>query len=122
VIVGWAAEWQLHRRRKGRDNEQLECRLTTTQAQLDSLRGQQEERDAVSSRARDVASRDRLEQIKGIGPVFARRLNEEGIFTFADLAKLSPERVREMVADGNRLTNIDAQAWIAQAQQLAAGH
>jgi predicted flap endonuclease-1-like 5' DNA nuclease len=121
VIVGWAAEWQLHRRRKGRDNEQLECQLTKTQAQLNSLRAQQEERDAMSNRSRDATSRDRLEQIKGIGPVFARRLNEEGIFTFADLATLSPERVREMVSDGNRITNIDAQAWIVQAQQLAAG-
>lgn len=36
---------------------------------------------------------DDLTTINGIGPTFARRLNEAGVFTFAQLASLSPGEV-----------------------------
>lgn len=36
---------------------------------------------------------DDLTTINGIGPTFARRLNEAGVFTFAQLASLTPEEV-----------------------------
>lgn len=59
-----------------------------------------------------------LEQIQGIGPVFARRLHEVGIVTLADLAAQTPEQVRAIVASlrGGKLIN--AQAWIDQARRL----
>ncbi len=120
-IIGWAAEWQFFSRRKERDNQHLNDRLATAQAELDTLKTQREEWEAMSSQSVAVNSRDQLDQIRGIGPVFARRLNAEGIFTFADLAKLSPERIREIVSDGSRFTNIDSEDWIAQARRLAAG-
>lgn len=43
-----------------------------------------------------VAEKDDLTQIEGIGPTFAQRLNAAGVFTFADLAALPPERVQEI--------------------------
>lgn len=56
---------------------------------------------------------DDLTEVNGIGPVFARRLMEAGISTFAELAKAPPERVAEVagVPEG-RVTD-----WIEQAGQ-----
>lgn len=59
-----------------------------------------------------------LEQIQGIGPVFARRLYEAGIVTLADLAAQSPEQLRAIISGvrGGKMVNV--QTWIDQAQQL----
>ncbi len=40
---------------------------------------------------------DDFTQITGIGPVFARRLREQGIRTFAELARLDESRIAEIV-------------------------
>ena len=59
---------------------------------------------------------DDLESIQGIGPVYARRLNEAGINSFAQLAK----------ADAGELVKItgvrgsDPGSWISEAQTLIA--
>lgn len=63
--------------------------------------------------------RDNLEVIKGIGPVICQKLYQVGINTFADLAALTPEHLRELVGDMiSRLANEDA--IIEQAKVLAA--
>ena len=61
-------------------------------------------------------SSEPLEDIKGIGPVFANRLNDAGIYTFAALASASPEEVQEITG----VTRWDPADWIAEAKELAA--
>lgn len=63
---------------------------------------------------------DDLTRIRGIGPVFQKRLQEAGIRTFAQLAGLRPERLREIVATAE-WQKIEPERWIAEAAQLAAG-
>ncbi|MFN8495340.1 MAG: helix-hairpin-helix domain-containing protein [Caldilineaceae bacterium] len=63
---------------------------------------------------------DQLEQIRGIGPVFARRLNAAGIFTFADLAAQTPEQLQAIMAGVRANRMFHPQDWIDQARQLAA--
>lgn len=65
----------------------------------------------------NASGADDLTQINGIGPAFASRLNEAGITTFVDLAKLSPEEVRE----ATKITGgqADPAEWIAEAGALA---
>lgn len=72
-----------------------------------------DELEGVTSEAQP----DDLTKISGIGPAFARRLNESGIFTYDQLAELSPEQVREMV----HLSELqgDPEEWIRQARGLA---
>jgi nucleotidyltransferase/DNA polymerase involved in DNA repair len=50
--------------------------------------------------------RDRLQKIHGIGDVFTRRFNEAGVYTFAQLAALTPDRAREIIKpkSGRRLS------------------
>lgn len=61
------------------------------------------------------AVEDKLEKIRGIGPVTARRLREAGIVTYAQLANLSAEEVDAIV--GN--TPWDTAEWITEAQSMA---
>ncbi len=61
---------------------------------------------------------DDLEVIVGIGPVIARALNNAGIFTFAELARLSARDLREIV--GERIQRLaDEEQILSQARQLA---
>ena len=62
---------------------------------------------------------DPLEKIKGIGPVIKNKLNDSGIFTFAQLAALSPDELEEIVgASIKRFT--DESEIIRQAQDFTA--
>jgi hypothetical protein len=59
---------------------------------------------------------DDLTQIQGIGPAYARRLNENGIFSFAQLAGLDPDELQEMTG----VSRWDPKMWIEQALALDA--
>lgn len=61
---------------------------------------------------------DDLVLVDGIGPVIARMLNEQGIFTFADVAALTPQELRELLGERiERLAN--EEKILAHAKQLA---
>jgi predicted flap endonuclease-1-like 5' DNA nuclease len=64
------------------------------------------------------AARDPLIDINGIGPIYEQRLFEAGIYTFAALAALSPERIRAIIQP-EKWQNIDPEQWIAEARQRA---
>ena len=61
---------------------------------------------------------DDLQQIDGIGPTYARRLQEGGILTFADLAAAAPDRVKEI--SGVRSEGM-AESWINEARERLSG-
>lgn len=61
---------------------------------------------------------DDLEQILGIGPVYAQRLNAAGIYTYADLAKQTPDHLREITGISLKRT-AEAAEWIGDARRLA---
>lgn len=118
------------------ESEQSRQRLVAAGAQANQLRTQvaeeedwrqkwsegeaeiEQPRAEMKPPERAVRPKDRLEEINGIGPVFARRLNEAGIYTFAELAELTPERVHEIVHT-EEWQKIDPEAWIAGARKRA---
>ena len=63
---------------------------------------------------------DDLRLIDGIGPAIERRLHSTGIYTFAQLAALSPADIAASIADIAGLTTerIVKQDWIGQARHL----
>jgi predicted flap endonuclease-1-like 5' DNA nuclease len=61
-----------------------------------------------------VARPDELEEISGIGPATVRRLNDAGVYTYKQLANLSPEQLQE-ISGTNRW---DPNDWIKQANEL----
>ena len=72
------------------------------------------------SRPLEPPEADDLRLINGIGPAVEKRLNSVGIFTFAQLAALSPADVAAAVADlaGLSTERIIKQDWIGQARKL----
>ncbi|NDJ76645.1 MAG: hypothetical protein GYB65_10335 [Chloroflexi bacterium] len=60
-------------------------------------------------------TQERLTDIKGIGPVYSTKLNEAGIFTYEQLAELTPEEVTALIGR----STIDAEGWVEQAKLLA---
>lgn len=67
--------------------------------------------------AQNTLEDDDLQQISGIGPVYARRLEEAGITRYAQLAALTAQEVRERIQLEDWRGGIDS--WIAQARALA---
>jgi hypothetical protein len=66
---------------------------------------------------------DDLTAIKGIGPVWQRRLRESlGVRTFRDLAALSCDEILSRLEASGQIapSKADCEAWINQAQELAA--
>src|SRR5690348_15660883 len=70
-----------------------------------------------------LSQSDDFKLIRGIGPAVEKRLNGVGIYTFAQLAILSPADVAAAVVDLASLSSerIIKQNWIGQARELAAG-
>jgi predicted flap endonuclease-1-like 5' DNA nuclease len=96
LLIGWLVEWVIDWffwRRKYRTLEEENAEL---KAQLE----------------------DDLQDIKGIGPVFAARLNKAGVHDFQDLAKLNKNQLREIV--GTKIEKlVDKEGILRQARQLA---
>lgn len=57
----------------------------------------------------------RVDQVEGIGPVFAARLSEAGIDSLASLANSDPEKV----AGAAKVSPQRARAWIEQAGSVS---
>jgi len=63
---------------------------------------------------------DDLTKISGIGPVFAKRLAEEGLTTYAQVAKLTKKRIAELDEKLDLKNNIENDDWPGQAKALMA--
>jgi predicted flap endonuclease-1-like 5' DNA nuclease len=61
---------------------------------------------------------ENLQEIEGIGPTYARRLQDAGIYSFADLARQTPLRLMEITAVRSEST---AKSWIDAAQKRVSG-
>lgn len=82
--------------------------------ELARLRAELEEERRIHSLLRG-SRRDPLIDINGIGPVYEKRLNEAGIWTFAELAALTPERVRAII-NPEKWQLVEAEKWIEEAR------
>ena len=61
---------------------------------------------------------DDLTAIRGIGVTMQNRLNRAGITSYAQLAEVKPEHVREALGKFSRGAQVEA--WISRARELAA--
>ena len=94
-------------------------KLAAAEAEIDRLRTELTNRPGhVTQVVEKVIIKDNLERINGIGPVFARRFNEAEVFTFGQLAALTPERIQEIIVP-QPWQHIDPDAWIAEAKEFA---
>lgn len=120
LIIGWVIEWVIDWRfwrseeQTGVDEEsRLRRELETARLEINRLQTQ-----LTTNAPSELSSADQLQDINGIGQIFAKRLNEAGIYTFAQVSELSPERLQEIIQPQEWQT-LDFAAWIAQARTLA---
>jgi predicted flap endonuclease-1-like 5' DNA nuclease len=101
----------------------------------DDLKAMREELDEAHQRIQDVRDEseqhaqmirdefeayvqthpDNLTTIKGVGPVFQRKLRDIGINTFKQLSQADPEKLRRML-DIKAWQKVDIESWIAQSK------
>lgn len=124
LIIGWVIEWVIDWRywrseHRADIDEESRLRRELESARLEINRLQSQLTTAAAPiAAAEFPPADRLHEINGIGQVFAKRLNDAGITTFAQLSTLSSERLREIIQP-QEWQSIDFAAWIAQAHTLA---
>ena len=126
LIIGWVVEWIIDWQfwRSEADEtldaeRQLREELRQAQDEIAALQQQMAQEsqplsdDSANDHADDPA--DDLDEIDGIGPVFAHRLRQAGIVTFADLAVVTPDALRSAIG-AEDWQSANTEAWVAEAQ------
>ncbi len=99
LFIGWLAEWVIdwvYWRNLIRPVAEENANLKD---QIKILEARKNKRSQLSKTrpTRDRAGKDNLQAIKGIGPVIAKRLNAAGVYTFEELAQLTPDELEEIL-------------------------
>ena len=130
-LIEWVIDWLFWRRQEAPIKEESTRMTTVWQNELNeaksTIRNLEQKLQEALNREPEVVVKevtviketDHLEDINGIGEVFAQRLNESGVYSFADLADLTPRRIHEII-DPQEWQAIDAAAWIAEARAFVA--
>lgn len=116
IATGWLAARLLQERRVWLTSQPERAPARPSPAPMAQP---QADRSAVGEVAKPSApALDDLTRIRGIGPVYQRRLREAGIRTFRQLAQTPPEKLREIVAAAN-WQKVEPERWVEEAARLA---
>ena len=103
-IIGWA------------------LRSMACQKKLAELEAQWEVRLAAAAASGPSVKRDDLKRIEGIGPRIEKMLNDDQIFTWAELAEAPAARLKDLLhRGGNRFRMHDPKSWPDQAKLATEG-
>lgn len=118
AIIGWVVEWVIDWRFWRKDltvtsdeESRLRKELEVARMEITTLQNRLRTQDAAAP------TKDRLQDIDGIGPVYTRKLNEAGIYSFAQLATTTVERLTEII-NPQEWQTIEFDDWIRQARLL----
>ena len=131
IIIGWVIEWVVDWLFWRQDSKNLQSKLAEAEVEISQLKAQlanlteeQTQRTELEQPAAVPAGQinqiDDLQHITGIGPTYAGRLNDAGIYTYAQLAQLTPDQLQAIVKP-EEWQNFDAERWIVQANEFAHG-
>ena len=123
LLIGWLVEWVIdwfywrsRNRNIAGENLQLKERIASLELEKATLQ-KAKSRKAVPMR--DRGGKDNLQAIKGIGPAFARRLDEAGVHTFEQLSKLSPQDLEAILGTLFKRFFSEKNTILAQAKEFA---
>ncbi|WP_299297826.1 50S ribosomal protein L21 [uncultured Tateyamaria sp.] len=80
-----------------------------------------EAKKAAPKKAAAAAGADDLKELSGVGPALEKKLHENGVTTFAQIAAWTPEDVADMDEKLSFKGRIEREGWIAQAQEKTKG-
>jgi predicted flap endonuclease-1-like 5' DNA nuclease len=121
LLLGWLAEWAvdwLYWRgqitRVADENTGLKERIASLEARKNPI-----PLSAKNVPIIDSEGNDNLQAIKGIGPVFAKRLKEAGIVTFEQLSRLKSRQLEEILGTPYKRFFSKQETILAQAKEFA---
>ena len=121
LFLGWIAEWTIDwyywRGRISRvtdENTGLRKQIATLEAQKKPSRLSPKNLPLT-----DAEGNDNLQAIKGVGPVFAKRLKEAGIVTFEQLSRLKTKQLEEILGALYKRFFSRQETILAQAKEFA---
>ncbi len=97
-------------RQHNQELHQLGDQIAAKDAEVDELRRKFE--------AYQKTHPDNLTQIKGIGPVYQRKLRDIGFSSYQQLASADPNQIRRML-DIKQWQRVDVESWVRQALDWA---
>ena len=121
LLAGWLIEWiidwfywrsRIHS--VAQENANLKGRVASLEERLKKMPP-----SADISHLTDSQGNDNLQAIKGIGPVFSKRLKEAGIHSFDQLSKLTAKEMEQILGTLFKRFFSDDNTIIAQAKKFA---
>ena len=121
LLIGWLVEWAIdwfYWRSRIRPVAEENANL---KEQIKILTAKKNKKSQLSKTKpiHDRSGKDNLQTIIGIGPVFSRRLNDAGIYTFEHLSKLTPKELEEILGELYRRFFSKQETILAQAKEFA---
>ena len=121
LLIGWLAEWAIdwvywrgRLQRATSENTNLRERIIALEAKKN-----QRILSAKNIPLIDKEGNDNFQAIKGIGPVFAKRLKESGVTTFKQLSKLKSKQLEEILGTSYKRFFSKQETILAQAKEFA---
>jgi predicted flap endonuclease-1-like 5' DNA nuclease len=121
LLIGWLAEWAIdwvywrgRIRNVATENTNLKERIISLEAKKN--------RPILLAKnipLIDKKGHDNFQAIKGIGPVFAKRLKESGVTTFEQLSKLKAKQMEEVLGTLYKRFFSKHETILAQAKEFA---
>jgi predicted flap endonuclease-1-like 5' DNA nuclease len=121
LFLGWLAEWAIdwyywrgQITHITQENTSLKARVASLEARKSPVR--------LSSKnipLTDSDGNDNFQAIKGIGPVFAKRLKDAGILTFEQLSRMKSSQLEEILGTLYRRFFSKQETILAQAKEFA---
>ena len=121
LLIGWLAEWAIDwyywRGRIGRvadENTGLREQLASLKRKKNPVR-----LSAKNIPIIDADGNDNFQAIKGVGPVFAKRLNDAGVLTFEKLSQMKSGQLEEILGTLYKRFFSKQETILAQAKEFA---
>jgi predicted flap endonuclease-1-like 5' DNA nuclease len=121
LLIGWLAEWAIdwfywrgRIKNIATENTNLKERITSLEAKKN-----QRILSAKNVPLTDKDGNDNFQAIKGIGPVFAKRLKESGVTTFEQLSKLKSKQLEEILGTLYKRFFSKQETILAEAKEFA---
>jgi len=121
LLIGWLAEWAIDWVYwRGRIRE-IATENTTLKERISALEAKKNQRllSAKNIPLTDADGNDNFQAIKGIGPVFAKRLKEAGVTTFKELSQLRSKQLEEILGSLYKRFFSKQEQILAQAKEFA---
>ena len=121
VLIGWLIEWAIdwfywrsRMHRLATENVDLGERIRSVVAQRNQMLRSPKNIPLV-----DANGKHNLHAIKGIGPVYARRLNEAGVTTFEQLSQLRSKQLEAILGTLYKRVFSKEEKILSQAREYA---